>query len=317
MIIKISEDLGKEEIWANGMELSNIMGMDFVGGKRVSSYPSNSKKYIYTFTNPVLMTDNYKIGKLEPGLRDTLFSLFQCKPRLIEYDHVSTYWDDTHKGVWCPSIDTLLFAKVLKKFLKENKNLKTGVEIGCGSGFLTKYVLEKSKEINNFLAIDINPYAIKSVEDNIGDERLQVHCGDALKKINGASPGVPQNTEFRGKKFDLIICNPPYVPRPGSIDDNPYEGVSLMRHLIQKGQKYLNDGGVLILNVSSLAEDLVFDKEPLMKSVVLDKMKVPLKVNNIMNNKDWLKYLESKGLEKNMHDGYLYWQELKILEFRK
>ena len=51
MIIKISEDLGKEEIWANGMELSNIMGMDFVGGKRVSSYPSNSKKYIYTFTN--------------------------------------------------------------------------------------------------------------------------------------------------------------------------------------------------------------------------------------------------------------------------
>lgn len=90
-----------------------------------------------------------------------------------------------------------------------------------------------------------------------------------------------------------------------------------MRHLIQKGQKYLNDGGVLILNVSSLAEDLVFDKEPLMKSVVLDKMKVPLKVNNIMNNKDWLKYLESKGLEKNMHDGYLYWQELKILEFRK
>ncbi|NCN86796.1 hypothetical protein GW932_03105 [archaeon] len=46
-------------------------------------------------------------------------------------------------------------------------------------------------------------------------------------------------------------------------------------------------------------------------------MKVPLKVNNIMNNKEWLKYLESRGLNKNMHDGYEYWQELNILEFRK
>ena len=62
--------------------------------------------------------NNYKISKLNPTLRDTLFSLFQCKPRFVEYDGVSTYWDDTHKGVWCPSIDTILFAKKDISFIK-------------------------------------------------------------------------------------------------------------------------------------------------------------------------------------------------------
>ncbi len=303
MIIKVSDDLKKQEIWANGMELCNIMGMDFINGKRITSYTSNEKKHVHTFENPVLMTDNYKISKLKPSLRDTLFSLFQSKPRWIEYDGVSTYWDETHKKVWCPSIDTILFAKTLKEFLKNNKNLKTAVEIGSGSGFLSKYILEKSESIDSLLAIDFNPNAIKSAMDNIQDSRLNTHCGDALEKI-------------KGKKFDLIVCNPPYVPRKGSIDDNPYEGVSLMRYLIQKGHKYLNKGGVLLINVSSLSWNLVFDEEPKMKMNILEKMEVPLKVNNIMNNKEWIDYLESLGLEKNLKRGYEYWQELNIIEFR-
>lgn len=304
MIIKISDDLKKEEIYANGMELSNIMGLDFINGKRISNYPLTEKRYVHTFTNPVLMTDNYKISKLEPTKRDTLFSLFQCKPRIIEYDGVNTIWDETHKGVWCPSIDTILFAKVLKTFLKKNNKLKTGVEVGAGSGFLAKYILEKNKSLKEFWAIDINPYAIKSVKDNIKDKRLKVHLGDAIKKI-------------KGKKFDLIICNPPYVPREGSIDDNPYEGINLLRHLVHEGQKYLNENGILLINVSSLGWDLIFNEKPKMKMKILEKMKVPLKVNNIMNNKKWIAYLEKHGLEKNFHEGYEYWQELNIIEFRK
>lgn len=304
MIIEISKNMTKQKIWANGMELSNIMGLDFIKGKRISFYPLNIKKQVHTFQNPVLMTDNYKISKLNPTLRDTLFSLFQCKPRVVKYDGVSTFWNETHKGVWCPSIDTILFAKVLRKFLNKNKNFKTGLEIGCGSGFLTKYILSKNKKIKSFLAVDINPYAIKSCKDNIKDKRLSMECVDALKKI-------------KGKKFDLIVCNPPYVPRSGSIDDNPYEGIALMRHLIQEGQNYLNDGGVLLINVSNLSKNLIFDKKPLMKFKILDKMKVPLKVNNILNNNGWIKYLKKQGLKKNYSQGYEYWQELNILEFRK
>lgn len=303
MIIKVSADLKEQEIWANGIELSNIMGMDFVNGKRISFYPSKERKLVHTFSDPILMTDNYRIAQLSPTLRDTLFSLFQSYPRIVEYDGVSTSWDERHKGVWSPSIDTLLFAKVLNGFLSKNKNIKKGVEIGCGSGFLTKYILAKSKNIEQFLAIDINPNAIKSVEDNIHDNRLDVHCGDGIEKI-------------KNEKYDLIVCNPPYVPRIDSIDDNPYEGISVIRELVHNGQKYLSPNGVLLLNTSSLCWNLVFDKELSMNFKVLDKMKVPLKVNNILNNADWIKYLIKLGLKKDFHDGYEYWHEISILEFK-
>jgi SAM-dependent methyltransferase len=301
MIIKISDDLKEQEIWANGMELCNIMGKDFVNGKRVTYYPPEKKEYVHTFSNPVLMTDNYRIGNLNPTVRDTLFSLFQTKPRIVEYDNVSTFWDNTHVGVWCPSIDTVLFAKALRGFLKKGYDLCSGIEVGCGSGFLTKYVLKKGDDIENFTAVDINQYAIKSVMDNIDDSRLSVHCGDVLEYMND-------------KKYDLVIANPPYVPRPGSIDDNPYEGVSLMKELIYRRSEYLNEDGFLILNVSSLSWDLVFKEE--IDFEVLESVKVPLKVNNILNNKEWLSYLRKIGLEKSLHDGYEYWQEIKVLLFR-
>jgi SAM-dependent methyltransferase len=303
MLIKISSDLKKEEMWANGDELASIMGKDRKNGKRVLSFPIDKKVYVWTFKNPVLITDNYKICKLNPTTRDSIFSLLSSRPRIIEYDGVSTFWDNSHIKVWCPSIDTVLFAKALRKILL-GKNFKTAMEIGCGSGFLSKYLLQKNRKIKSMLINDISPYAIKSAMDNIKDKRALFYVGDGLKKI-------------KNQKFDLIICNPPYVPRPGSIDDNPYEGIELLNHLVHEGQNYLNEGGVIVTNVSSLCWDLIFNKKPKMKMKIIEKLNVPLKVNNILNNKNWLDYLKKLGLKKEYHEGYEYWQDINIIMLEK
>ena len=300
MIIKLSNGLKKQDIWANGVELASIMGKDRIGGKRVITYPLNKKAYVHTFKNPILMTDNCRIAKLNPALRDTLFALYSNKPRIVEYDNVSVLWDSSHINVWCPSIDTLLYAKALRKIIKQKNNFKKAVEIGCGSGFLSKYLLKKSRKIKSLLIIDINPYAIKCAMDNIKDCRASFYAGDGLKKI-------------RGQKFDLIVCNPPYVPRPQSIDDNPYEGISLLNHLVHEGQKYLNKNGVIITNASSLCWDIIFKEKPKMKMKILERMKVPLKVNNILNNKNWINYLIKKGLKKRCERGYEYWHKINII----
>lgn len=96
------------------------------------------------------MTDNYRISQLNPTLRDTLLALYESRPRIVEYDGISTVWNQKHSNVWCPSIDTLLFAKALRKIFVENyckklaasvdiNNIKRAIEIGCGSAFLSKY----------------------------------------------------------------------------------------------------------------------------------------------------------------------------------
>lgn len=305
MIIKVKKDLKSMDILANGVELASVMGMDRQKGKRVITYPQNKTMYVTSFKNPVLMTDNYKIGKLNPAMRDTLFSLYNSRPRIVEYDGVSTYWDDSHTNVWCPSIDTILFAKGLNKILSKHKNIKTAVEIGCGSGFISKYLLKKNKKLKSILINDINPYAIKSAMDNIKDSRAIYYQGNGIKKI-------------KGEKYDLIICNPPYVPRPNSIDDNPYEGVGVLNYLIHHGHKHLNDGGLLLTNISNLCHDIVLKEKPQMKMQSIEKMRVPLKVNNILNNKAWLNYLiKKRDLIKNHRAGYDYWQDINITAFYK
>ncbi|MBU2036713.1 methyltransferase [Patescibacteria group bacterium] len=300
MIIKISQDLKTQEYWANGVELASIMGKDRQSGQRVLTYPDDKKMLVHKFDRPVLMTDNYRIGQLAPGLRDTLFSLCASRPRIVEYDGVSTFWDESHINVWCPSIDTIIFAKALGQLVSKGERFKSAVEIGCGSGFLSKYVLEKFSGIKSILINDINQYAVKCAMDNIKDKRASFYVGEGLEKI-------------KNQKFDLIIANPPYVPRPASIDDNPYEGVGLLNHLIQEGHKYLNPGGLLVTNVSSLCSGISLKEKPKMPITVIEKMTVPLKVNNIINNKFWLDYLIKNGMKKEHKDGYEYWQTLSIL----
>jgi len=300
MIIKISNDLKKEEIFANGIELASIMGKDRKNGKRILNYPPSKKVFVHLFKNPVLITDNYQIAKLSPTKRDTIFSLFNSRPRIVEYGGVGVEWAEKYKTVWCPSIDTILFAKGIQNILPKLKKVKTAVEIGCGSGFLSKYLLAKNKQIKSMLINDINPDAISCAKDNIKDKRAKFFVGNGLELI-------------KNKKFDLIICNPPYVPRPKGIGDNPYEGIGLLYHFLHHGQKYLNEGGILITNISSLSEKIVLNKQPLMKINILEKMRVPLKVNNIMNNPSWLKYLEKNNLNKNFNQGYEYWQNIKIV----
>jgi hypothetical protein len=302
MLIKISLDLKKEEIYAQGAELANVMGLDRLKGKRIISYPDSKIVKVHTFSNPVLMTDNYRISKLSPTLRDSLFSLFSRRPRTVEYDGVSTVDKSYHASVWCPSIDTVLFAKALKGLFKKRKGFKKAAEIGTGSGFLSKYVLAKNNGIKHFLVNDLNKYAIQCAMDNLSDKRAVFYTGDGIEKL-------------KSDKYDLIICNPPYIPRPGSIDDNPYEGVGLLYDLVHNGQSYLSNKGVFVTNISSLCWDIIFSKKPRMKMKILDKMRVPLKVNNVLNNKSWIKYLEKRGLKRKLENGYEYWQTLYIVMF--
>ena len=130
MYIKTAVDLGRLDVYAQGRELSTIMGMDMKDGKRIN-HPMEELVHVHTFTDPVLVTDSHRIGQLPPVLRDTLFALFGSQTRTVEYDGVSVTCDSRHTGVWSPSIDTLLFARVLNRLRLQPK---VAIEIGCGSG---------------------------------------------------------------------------------------------------------------------------------------------------------------------------------------
>ncbi|MBI3633004.1 MAG: class I SAM-dependent methyltransferase [Candidatus Vogelbacteria bacterium] len=305
MITRFSIDLKEQKIYANGHELASVMGLDKDGnGNRIYDYPDGRELFVATIKNPVLVTDIFKIGKFKPTVRDTLVKLLESSVKVTEYNGVKLSFEQgRYKGVWGPNIDTLLFCRALNKLDPELFNGKSVIEIGPGSGFISKYILERFSGINVITLVDLNPNAIQSSKDNIKDQRAKFVCGDAIKYI-------------QGKKFDVLVCNPPYIPRQGSIDDNPYEGTGLINYLIAHSKEILNPGGVIITNLSSLSSKDVQRavKDVGAREIKLDQMTVPLKVCNVLNNKEWMRYLLKCGLKKKYKNGYEYYQTISISE---
>jgi len=88
---------------------------------------------------------------------------------------------------------------------------------------------EKNLNLKRIILNDINVHAQEYFNDQYTDPRFSFHLGDA-------------KSYMESQKFDIIASNPPYIPRPTSIDDNPYEGLSLPIYLIQNIDKILTPG---------------------------------------------------------------------------
>jgi len=78
---------------------------------------------------------------------------------------------------------------------------RRALDIGTGSGFLASVLASFCEEV---CAIDVNPAATRAAEFNArwnGLENITFLAGDLLEPV-------------RGRRFDLIVCNPPFLITP-------------------------------------------------------------------------------------------------------
>ncbi len=104
-----------------------------------------------------------------------------------------------NKNVLIPRWETEeLVNIVIKKVEEMNFKPEKGLDICTGSGCIA---ISISKELNiKFDAIDISRKALKVAKQNIINNKVRV----SLHKINILKEKIKE-------KYDLIICNPPYV----------------------------------------------------------------------------------------------------------
>ena len=157
-----------------------------------------------------------------------------------------------NKGTLIPRPETeLLVDKILKIY--EGKKISI-LDIGTGSGCIIISILSSLKNSNG-IGIDISKNAILTAKKNVLKHKLTKRVKFLNKSLNN----------IFGKKFDLIVSNPPYI---GSKDiknlsddikrheprialDGGNDGLDLIKKVIYKSKYILKTKGMLALEIGN------------------------------------------------------------------
>ncbi|HKL23559.1 MAG TPA: HemK2/MTQ2 family protein methyltransferase [Candidatus Nanoarchaeia archaeon] len=150
--------------------------------------------------------------------------------------------------IYSPKEDSYLLKEVLEKevpnLLKQNSNLKV-LEIGIGSGIQLKALEKIGVKRENIFGADINIDAVKQCQ------KMEFHCikSNLFENIN--------------EKYDLIIFNPPYLPKTKNEDEESELittggkfGSEIINKFLEKAKKSLKEKGKIFLLVSSLTKEI-------------------------------------------------------------
>lgn len=230
----------------------------------------------------------------------------------------------TSPKVFGPAIDTMYFAKVLRKHVLPLLGAAPRVvcELGVGSGFLLSSLLaEFGGSGATFLASDVSKDAIALTLHNIERTRARlrgrfalpepivevVHTDNLLRRIADSS-------------VDLLITNPPYIPGYRASAPNAYEGTTIIEDLLLgDGPRVLSQSGVMVLLYSSLSTHIVesyLKKTPLVGFPVGEPLRVPLDLREVLGDPLWMQQLCDRGLEEDMDSPhYGFWHKIQMACF--
>ncbi len=131
---------------------------------------------------------------------------------------------------YAPAEDTFFLAEHIA-----NERGQAALEIGTGSGYLAK-ILEKNFAL--VVATDIDFAALKSQENAVQNNI----CCDGADGL--------------AAKFDLVVCNLPYLPSDQIIDkavDAGPDGLVIPIRIIKSASSCIKPGGKMLYLTSSLA----------------------------------------------------------------
>jgi release factor glutamine methyltransferase len=155
-------------------------------------------------------------------------------------------------GVLIPRQETEHLVECALKFAGSANKI---LDLCTGSGNIA---ISLAKELPStfFWATDVSAQAVKLAMENARKHGIQQRicflCGDLFEPVKGQE-----------KSFDLIVCNPPYIPtnqinklqpeikdfEPRLAVDGGKDGLSFYRRLIPEAVSFLKPSGCLIMEI--------------------------------------------------------------------
>ena len=138
-------------------------------------------------------------------------------------------------------------SKLVNKYNKEVDIL----ELGCGNGNISKFIIRNKKKKNNFYLIDISDYAIQTAIQNIKYDKCNFKVGKWLEP-------------WKNQRFDLIISDVSsindFVAKKspwykGVVCNSGSDGLKNIKIILSNIENYLKKNGKFILPIISLSDE--------------------------------------------------------------
>lgn len=153
-----------------------------------------------------------------------------------------------NKNVLIPRPETEILCEIAKKEIAYY-HYKTVLDIGTGSGAIAVSVYEENLDVT---AVDISSSALEVAKENAKENNAKVEfiVSDLFSSL-------------QGKKFDLILSNPPYIEENAILEDcvikhEPHlalfggkDGLDYYRRIIKDSKEYINENGMIIFEIGS------------------------------------------------------------------
>lgn len=162
------------------------------------------------------------------------------------------------RDVLIPRPETELLVDEVLKYIDTDADLEIA-ELGAGSGAILTALASERKNIK-LTGTEISAAAIKVADENIAGykDRISINQGDLFEPLTG-------------KKYDIIVSNPPYIPEeewenlmPEVRDHEPKsalvggkDGLDFYRRILNDAPNYLKKDGRIFLEIGDNQKDSV------------------------------------------------------------
>jgi ribosomal protein L3 glutamine methyltransferase len=222
---------------------------------------------LHTLNLPLDHLEPFLDARLLPHEREQLLDIYtrRCQDRLPAAYLTHEAWLGEHRfyvddRVIVPrSFIAELLDEQLAPWIDDPWAIESALDLCTGSGCLA-ILAALSFPNAEVAAVDLSPDAIAVAERNVADyslyDRIELIQSDAFQNL-------------AGRKFDLIVSNPPYVNAEsvarlppeylhepelalGSGDD----GLDFTRIILREAKKHLTDNGILVVEIGHNREAL-------------------------------------------------------------
>lgn len=222
---------------------------------------------LHTLNLPLDRLEPFLDARLLPHEREALLDIFRrrCEERLPAAYLTNEAWLGEHRfyvddRVIVPrSFIAELLDEQLTPWIDDPWAVESALDLCTGSGCLA--ILSALAFPNaEVAAVDLSEDALAVAERNVAD----YHLTDRVELIQSDA-----FTKLAGRKFDLIISNPPYVNaksvaalppeylhEPELALGSGEDGLDFTRIILREAKKHLTENGILIVEIGHNRDDL-------------------------------------------------------------